>query len=80
MYSDSLFPGGSEVRTPVGEGHFSHLRGPISQLCNGYRVFYLGVKRREYGVDHPSQSSVYVKQRVDAYVYSLSVSSQQVVG
>jgi len=38
------------------------------------------VKRPGLGVDHPSPSSAEVKERVELYLYSLSVPSGQVLG
>ena len=46
--------------------------GPPSLLYNRYRIFPLGVKRPERGVDHPQPSSADVKERVELYLYSPS--------
>jgi len=46
--------------------------GPPSLLCNGYRVFFPGVKRPGRGVEHPPPSSAEVKERVELNLYSLS--------
>ena len=48
--------------------------GPPSPLHNEYRVFFLGVKRPELGVDHPPPSSVEVKESEARY------SSPNIVG
>ena len=52
---------------------------PPSLLYNGYRVFFLGVKRPGRGVDRPSPSSAKVKERVELYLYSSSGSSWPVL-
>jgi hypothetical protein len=44
--------------------------GPPSLLYNGYRVYFPWVKRPGRGVDHPSQSTAEVKQRVELHLYS----------
>jgi hypothetical protein len=54
--------------------------GPPSLLYNWYRVSFLGVKRPGRGVDHPPQSSVEVKERVELYLYYPSGSSRPVLG
>jgi hypothetical protein len=54
--------------------------GPPSLLYNGYRVCFPGVKRPGRGVDHPLPSSVWIKERVELYLYSPSGPSWPVVG
>jgi hypothetical protein len=46
-------------------------------MCTGS---FPGVKRPGRGVDHPPPSSAKVKERVELYLYSSSVSSCQVIG
>jgi hypothetical protein len=41
---------------------------------------FAGVKRPGLGVDHPSTSSVEVKERVELYIYFLSLPSGQALG
>ena len=72
-YSDLLRAGRSWDRIPV-VGEISHTRpdrpwSPPSPLYNVYRVFPWG-RRPVRGVDHPSPSSVEVKERVQLYLYS----------
>jgi len=38
---------------------------PPSLPYNGYRVYFLGVKRPGRGIDHPTPSSAEVKERVE---------------
>ena len=45
-------------------------------LYNGYRVSAPGIKRPEYGVDHPPQSSAEIKERVKLYISSSELSWQ----
>jgi hypothetical protein len=54
------------------------LWGSPSLLYNGYRVFPRGKAPRR-GVDHPPISSAEVKETVELYLYSLSVSSWPVL-
>jgi hypothetical protein len=54
--------------------------GPPSPLYCGYRVSLPAVKWPGRGVDHPPTSSVEVKERVELYIYSSSVSSRTVLG
>ena len=68
-----LRAGRSWDRIPV-VGEISHTRpdrpwSPPSPLYNVYRVFPWG-RRPVRGVDHPSPSSVEVKERVQLYLYS----------
>jgi hypothetical protein len=42
--------------------------GPHSLLYNGYRVFFLGLKRSGRGVNYPPPNSAEVKERVDLYL------------
>ena len=44
--------------------------GPLSVLCNGYRVCFLRVKQPGRGVNHPLPSRAEVKERVELYLYS----------
>jgi len=41
---------------------------------------FAGVNQQGHGVDHPSPSSAEVKERVELYLYFLSVPSGQVLG
>jgi len=41
---------------------------------------FLGIKRPVLGIDHLSPSSAEVKERVDLYLYTTSVSSWPVIG
>ena len=50
-----------------------------SLLYDGCRVSLPGVKGPERGVDHPPPSSAEVKERVELYLYSLSVLSWQAI-
>jgi hypothetical protein len=43
--------------------------GPVSLLCNGYRVSFPEIKRPGCGVDNPSPSSAEVKESVELYRY-----------
>jgi hypothetical protein len=65
--------GRSGDRIPVGVRFSAPVQnrqgGPPSLLYNGYQVF-AGVKRPGRGVDHPPQSSVEVKERVELHFYS----------
>jgi hypothetical protein len=54
--------------------------GSPSLLYNGYRVSFSGVKRLGWGVNHLSRSSAEVKERIELYLYSLSVPSCPVLG
>jgi hypothetical protein len=45
-----------------------------SLLYNRYLVSFLGVKRPERGVNYQTTSSAEVKERVELYFYSLSLS------
>jgi len=69
-------PGGSEIIRTNPERPLS----PPSLLYNGSRVFCLGIKQPERGVDHPPLSSAEVKERLELYVHSLSRSSWPVLG
>jgi hypothetical protein len=54
--------------------------GPLSLLQNGYRVYFLGLKRAGRGVEPPTQSSAEVKESVKLYRYSPSEPSWLPVG
>jgi len=41
---------------------------------------FLGIKRPEYGVEHPLPSSAEIKERVELYLYSLSGPSWPILG
>ena len=77
---------GSTVRgSDAGEDEIFRTRpdrpwGPTSLLYNGYRVFFLGVKRPGRGVNQTPSSSAEVKERVELYLYYSSESSEPVVG
>jgi hypothetical protein len=51
-----------------------------SLLYNGYRVSFLGVKRPERDVDHPTPSRSEVKERLELYLYTPSGLSWPVLG
>ena len=51
-----------------------------SLLCNCYHASFPGMKRPRCGIEHPPPHSGGVKERVELYLCSLSVSSWQVVG
>jgi len=51
-----------------------------SSCIMGCRVFYPRVNRPTRGVDHPPSSSTRVKERVELYLHSPSVTSWQVIG
>jgi hypothetical protein len=53
--------------------------GPPILLYNGYWVFP-GVERPGFGFDHPPPSSAEVKERVEIYLYSISVPPCPVLG
>ena len=53
---------------------------PTCLLYNGYRVSFPRVKLLGRGSDHPPPSSAEVKERVELYLYSPSVSSWPVLG
>ena len=55
-------------------------RSPPNHLYNGYRVSFPGVKRPGRGVEHPTQSSAKVKERVELYLSSPSAPSWSAVG
>ena len=54
--------------------------GPPSLQYNGYRVYFLRVKRLGRGVDRPPSSSAEVKERLELYPYSQSGASWFVLG
>ena len=56
--------------------HFPHPSRPAL----GYRVSFPGVKRPEFGVNHPPAPSAEVKERVELYFYSAYVPSWPVLG
>ena len=54
---------------------------PWSQPCvtySGYQVSFPGAKRPGRGVDHPSPSGAYIKERVELYLYLPSEPSRPV--
>ena len=53
---------------------------PLSLLWNWYHASFPGMKWPGRGIDHPLPRSSGVKERVQLYLYSLSVSSWQVIG
>ena len=53
---------------------------PPTLLYSGYRVSFPGLKRPVRGVDHPPLYSAEVKERVELYLYSPSISSWSVLG
>jgi hypothetical protein len=64
---------------PVGPRFSAHVQtdpgGQRTLLYNGYRVSLPGVKLPGHGVKHPPLSSAEVDERVEIYLYSLSVPS-----
>jgi hypothetical protein len=63
-------PGGDEIfRT-----HPNWPWCPHSSLYNWYWVYFPVVKQPGHGVNHQPPSSVVVKERVEQYLYSLSLS------
>jgi hypothetical protein len=69
-------PGGSEIfRTRPNRPW-----GPPSLLYNGSRICFRGVKRLGRGVDHPSQSSAVVKEKLEHYFYFPPWPSWSVIG
>jgi hypothetical protein len=61
--------------TPVQKVPGTH---PVS--CTMGTVSFPGVKRPEFGFDHPHPYSSEFKERAEIYLYSLSVSSWDVTG
>ena len=57
---------GTRFSAPVQTGHAAH---PASYTVGN--VSFPGLKRPGRGVDHPSPSSVEVKERVELHLYSL---------
>jgi hypothetical protein len=82
--SDSLRVERSWDQIPVGSRFFCSRPdrpwGPHSLLYNGYRVFFLGVKRPGRGPNHAPPSSAEVKARVELHLYCCSGPSWPVVG
>ena len=54
--------------------------GPTQLLYNGYWVSFPELKGPGLGVDHPLQSSADVKEIVELYLYSVSVTLWTVTG
>jgi len=83
-YSKSLHIGWFGVRTPVGDRYFPHSSRPTLRPSQPpvkwVPVLFPGVKRSASGVEHPTLSSVDVRETVDLYLYSPSGSSWPVVG
>lgn len=65
----------ARVSAPVQTGHGTY---PASGTMGA--VSFSGVKRPERGVQHPHPSTAEVNETVELYLYSLSVSSWQVIG
>ena len=84
LYSDSLQTGQFGDQIPVGGEIFNKCLdwpwGPHSLLYNGYWVFSWGVKWPGSGTDHPSWSSIEVKERVQLYLYFPSGPLWPVIG
>jgi hypothetical protein len=63
----------NKKEVPVGERFYRSLSdrpwAPSNPLYNGYRIFFLGVKRPACGVNHPFPSSAEVEERVELYLY-----------
>jgi hypothetical protein len=64
-----------EIASPVQTSSEAH---PASHTVG--TGSFLGVKRPGRGVDHPSQSSAEVKERVELYLYSPSGPSRPIIG
>jgi hypothetical protein len=47
--------------------------GPPRLLYNAYRVSFQGIKQPRPGVDHPPASNAEVKERVELYLWTLSI-------
>ena len=63
---------GARLSEPVQTGPGAH---PVPyKMGTGYRVSFPGVEWPGYGVNHPTPTSDEVKERVELYLYSLSVS------
>ena len=82
-YSDSLWPGRSGDRIPVG----ARFSVPVQTGPGAHPASYTkstgsfpGVKPQGRGVDHPPQSSAEVKERVQLYLYSAFGPSLPVLG
>ena len=75
--SGDQIPVGARFSAPVQTGPGAH---PASCAVGLYRVFFPGLKRTGYGVDHPPHLSSEVKERVGLYFYSLSGFSWPIVG
>jgi len=70
-YTDSLLAGRSGDRIPMGARSLAPIQtDPASYKMGTGSV--PGVKRPGRGVDHPPQSSVEVKERIELYIYSTS--------
>jgi len=66
---------------PGGGSNFPHLPRPALEPTQPpITDAFPGVKQPVRGVNHPSQTSADVKERVQLYLYSLSVPSWQVTG
>ena len=74
-YSDSLLPGRSTDRIPVGARFFALVQpGPGAHLAS-YTMgtgSFPGAKRPERGVENPAPSSAEVQEGVELYLYSPS--------
>jgi hypothetical protein len=77
-YRDSLRAGQSGDRVPLGAKFSAFVHsgpgGPTSLPCSAYPVIP-GVKWPGRGVNHPSQLSAQVKERVELYICSPSLRS-----
>jgi hypothetical protein len=75
-YSDSLQPGRSGDRIPVGARFSAHVQTGLGAhpacFTRGTGSFP-GVKRQGRGVDHPPPSGAEVKGRVELYIYTENV-------
>jgi len=69
-------PGGGEIF----RNHPDRPWGPLSFLYNVYRVSFLEVKRPGLDLEYPFQSSAEVKEIVELYLYSVSVTLWTVTG
>jgi hypothetical protein len=69
-------------KIPIGARFFSSVQTGLGNHAASYKMStgsFPGVKRPGRGVNHPPPSSAEVKERVEIYLYSPSVTSWQVI-